>query len=321
MTFKSMLVSCLLAAGLLMTSGGHLLAAPAMGGARPLARATSASSWKPSSEACTFLSIINSYRAKSGLVPLTISLTLGASAEDHSRDMASNDYFDHTLSSGISWSDNITNHGYPKATVRAENIAAGRASASDVFDQWRNSKGHNANMLGSKFRAIGIARSENADSTFTWYWTTTFGSTVDKPYSCPGRTTSASISDTYAIVGSGRSSNSTSSLAAFDGDLGTSWHSTSDSPAVAYVYFDLGSSSSISKVKWYFSRNGSADSYQIQISSDKSSWTTVATRRSASADTWQSLSVGKNARYVRFYFKNPHDDATLGYLADVKIYR
>jgi uncharacterized protein YkwD len=321
MNFKSMLVSCLLAAGLLITSGERLLAAPSVGGARLLANATSAAAWRPSSDECAFLSIINSYRGKSGLAPLTISLTLGAAAEDHSLDMASNDYFDHTLSNGTSWSDNITKHGYPKGTVRAENIAAGRAAASDVFDQWRNSAGHNANMLGSKFRAIGIGRSENADSTYTWYWTTTFGSTVDKPYTCPGGTSSASISATYTIAGSGRTSNSNSSVAAYDNDLDTSWQSTNDSPPVAYVYFDLGSSTKISKVNWYFSRNGSADSYQIQISSDKSTWTTVATRRSSSAGAWQSVSIGRNARYVRFYFKNPNRDATLGYLAEVKIYR
>jgi hypothetical protein len=31
--------------------------------------------------------------------------------------------------------------------------------------------------------------------------------------------------------------------------------------------------------------------------------------------------VGQSARYVRFYFKNPNDDAVVGYLAEVKIYR
>jgi hypothetical protein len=34
-------------------------------------------------------------------------------------------------------------------------------------------------MLGEDFAAIGVGRVFNADATFGWYWTTTFGSDVD----------------------------------------------------------------------------------------------------------------------------------------------
>ena len=52
----------------------------------------------------------------------------------------------------------MTKHGYTYNTYRGENIAAGNASASATFTQWRNSPTHNTNMLNANFRAIGIGR-------------------------------------------------------------------------------------------------------------------------------------------------------------------
>jgi hypothetical protein len=61
----------------------------------------------------------------------------------------------------------------------AENIAAGNSTAQATFEQWRNSSGHNANMLHSNMRTIGIGRAFVAGSPYGWYWTTEFGSIND----------------------------------------------------------------------------------------------------------------------------------------------
>lgn len=53
----------------------------------------------------------------------------------------------------------------------AENIYAGRADAQSVFNAWRNSSGHNANMLRDGVTAAGIARAYQSGSTYGWYWT------------------------------------------------------------------------------------------------------------------------------------------------------
>ena len=45
--------------------------------------------------------------------------------------------------------------------------------------QWRESAGHNANMLNPNLVAIGIARVFNDESTYGWYWTTEFGGEDD----------------------------------------------------------------------------------------------------------------------------------------------
>jgi uncharacterized protein YkwD len=151
--------------------------APAINGSEELA--TSASDYCTDSQETKFLRIINNYRADNGLSKLSLSRTLGAAAEHHSKDMARNNYFDHTLKGGIDWSVNITNHGYQASGTLGENIAAGNSSAETTFRQWKNSPGHNRNMLNPKYHAIGIGRAHKSDSRYGWYWTTTFGGVQD----------------------------------------------------------------------------------------------------------------------------------------------
>ena len=123
------------------------------------------------------------------------------------------------------------------------------------------------------------------------------------------------------ITSSGRSSNSNSSLYAYDVRSSTSWYTTSSAiPKSAFVWFDLGSRQPIGAIKWLFSTSGSADSWQLQVSNDRSTWTTLATRGNATANTWQTFTTSTSARYVRFNFANPNKDPRLGYLGEVEIY-
>ena len=52
----------------------------------------------------------------------------------------------------------MTAFGYNYGGYRGENIAAGYNDAARTFNLWRNSPGHNANMLNSNFKVIGISR-------------------------------------------------------------------------------------------------------------------------------------------------------------------
>jgi uncharacterized protein YkwD len=160
------------------------LAGPAPTLVAPAAGGISASSYCPDSQEKYFLSLINTYRKSKGLATLQISRTLGAAAEHHSVDMATKNYFSHTLAGGTSWATNIVNHGYTASGTMAENIAAGNSTAQAVFDQWKNSSGHNANMLNASYRAIGIGRASSSTSRYGWYWTTTFGGKFDSGPSC-----------------------------------------------------------------------------------------------------------------------------------------
>ena len=323
MRLKTSIGSLLIAFGLIGSTMAPVVAAPFAGSNSFDSSFTTASTWKPESVECEFLGLINDYRKINGLGTLTMSLTLGAAAEHHSIDMAENNVFSHTFSDGTTWSQNIANHEYPSDTSRAENIAAGRPSASEVFTQWKNSSGHNANMLSSKFNAIGIGRYQLNGSKYTSYWTNTFGSRVDQSYTCSGQSTGGGepAGSQLGITGGGRTSSSTDSRLAYAGKTSTSWYTTATKPpTAAYVYFDLGASKSIAQIKWYFSKSGSADSYQIQVSNDKRTWTKVTTKSNTKAGAWQTLKLSKKARYVRFYFNNPNKDKVLGYLGEVKIF-
>ncbi|HET9660148.1 MAG TPA: CAP domain-containing protein, partial [Thermomicrobiales bacterium] len=130
-------------------------------------------------EESAFLQLINDYRAQSGLPALAFSQTLSVAADTLSKDMATKDFFSHTGSDGSSFVDRITAAGYPDPGNTAENIFAGDPTAAGAMQWWKNSPPHNANMLSPTAKAIGIARVNNPNSTFQWYWTTDFGATVD----------------------------------------------------------------------------------------------------------------------------------------------
>ncbi|MBO3800410.1 MAG: PKD domain-containing protein [Candidatus Brockarchaeota archaeon] len=127
------------------------------------------------SEKSTFLTLINQYRQRNGLPPLSLSNTLTTAAQLHSEDMASRNYFSHTTPEGKTFVDRIREAGYTYATCLGENIAAGFSTAQEAFEAWKNSPGHNQNMLNPCFKAIGIGLAYSASSTYKWYWTTDFG--------------------------------------------------------------------------------------------------------------------------------------------------
>jgi len=367
--------------------GGQTLAAPAGGTSSRTEVYAPTTDFCADAEELAFLTLINNYRASFGLGALVITQQLSAAADHHSQSMADFNYFNHTLTpEGISWSQNMANHGYNYNAWKGENIYAGQPGAQAAFTAWKNSPGHDANMRNTNYKAIGIGRAYNANSTYKWYWTNNFGSFIDpsatvcngtppaptatptqppaptvaptrtptqpaaptatptrtptqpaatptqpaatptrtptQPAATPTRTPTAATGTgtPFRIVASGRTSNSSSSLAAYDRKPTTAWITTATTPpSYAYAYFDLGSTKSIGAIKWQFAETGYADAMQIQVSTNRSTWTTIATSGNAAAGSWQTLTQRTSARYVRFYFTNPNRDAKLGSLNEIEI--
>lgn len=129
-------------------------------------------------EEAAFVTLINDYRQENGLQPLTVVAELQAAAEWMSTDMGENAYFSHTDSLGRSPWDRMAYFGYGYSTWKGENIAAGYTTAQSVFNGWKNSSGHNANMLNSNYKAMGIARVYTSGSPYGYYWTNDFGGYV-----------------------------------------------------------------------------------------------------------------------------------------------
>lgn len=130
--------------------------------------------YAPDDQEALFVDLINQYRGSLGLGPLSLNYQLGAAADYHSIDMATNNYFDHYLFDGTDPGTNIRNFGY-SALPYGENIAAGMESAQDVLIAWQNSPGHDAEMRNPNFTEIGVGRAFGEGTYYGWYWTADFG--------------------------------------------------------------------------------------------------------------------------------------------------
>ncbi len=130
-------------------------------------------------EEAAFLTLINTYRSQNGLGSLALSTNLSRAATWHGGDMGAKGYFSHTDSLGRNPSARARDCDYPGGA--GENIAAGTVwdTAQEAFTAWRNSSGHNANMLNSNYTMIGIARVYVSGSRYGWYWVTNFGTVND----------------------------------------------------------------------------------------------------------------------------------------------
>ena len=130
-------------------------------------------------EEIAFYLLINQYRADHGLKPLTISTNLTRAASWLAQDMARGGYFSHNDRAGRAPTQRAQWCGY--VDQAGENIAAGTAwsTALSVFEGWRSSPGHNANMLNAMFVNIGIARYFDPNAPYGWYWVTDFGIRFD----------------------------------------------------------------------------------------------------------------------------------------------
>lgn len=127
------------------------------------------------SEEQVFLGTLNEYRAQNGLGPLATNNTLNNVARWMATDLGANNYFSHTDSLGRDPFQRMDQMGYDYNTWRGENLVAGTETSPYAFQLWRDSPGHNANMLGANYTVIGIARVYNATSSYGWYWATEFG--------------------------------------------------------------------------------------------------------------------------------------------------
>jgi hypothetical protein len=125
-----------------------------------------------------FLQLINQYRSQNGRPTLTASTNLNRAAAWMAKDLTKG-YFSHTDSFGRSASKRIADCG--GLPYNGENIAAGtyRDTAQEAFDAWKASSGHNANMLNSSYKQIGIGRYYSASSPYKWYWVTDFSTSND----------------------------------------------------------------------------------------------------------------------------------------------
>lgn len=118
----------------------------------PVAQATQASG--PAS------ATVNAIRAEAGAAAITRSKVLDQAAKVHANDMATNNFFGHTGSSGSTVATRVKAAGYKWCTV-SENVGKGYRSQASAIEAWRKSQGHYHNMVNRKSREFGMARTGN----------------------------------------------------------------------------------------------------------------------------------------------------------------
>jgi len=116
--------------------------------------------------------LANVMRLRNNLEPFTWSDKAKISSRKHSKDMADNNYFEHTNLKGQSPFDRMKNEGVIY-TLAGENIAAGTPDAIEAHEGWMNSIGHRKNILG-EFKTIGVGVAYNSKSTYKYYDTQNF---------------------------------------------------------------------------------------------------------------------------------------------------
>ena len=140
-----------------------------------------------SAEEIAFVEMLNDYRVSKGLDALLVSDLISEACDRHGSDMGKYGFFDHYTTGGSDWFeigaspwDRMAASGYDFNTYKGENIAAGYGTAAEVFTGWKNSSGHNANMLGASFEVLGVSVVKVTGSKYGYYWTTDFGGYTDE---------------------------------------------------------------------------------------------------------------------------------------------
>ena len=146
-------LACLLAAPLLAQCGGGELAKTVPSEKVRLS----------STEAAEAASLISAYRRAKGLSPVTADRRLNEVASVQARAVAeagklSHGAFETRMSAfGVG--------GYS-----AENLSAGSATVGAAIGRWKNSPGHDANLLMPQARRIGLARADSPGFGYGHYW-------------------------------------------------------------------------------------------------------------------------------------------------------
>jgi len=106
--------------------------------------------------------------------PLTLNVALDRAALEHSQDMATHNYMDHTGRDGSSPADRITRAGY-KWRMVGENLASGVMTPEEAVAGWLQSPHHCENLMTARFTEMGVAFAVNPATDAGVYWTQTFG--------------------------------------------------------------------------------------------------------------------------------------------------
>ncbi|KUO64797.1 MAG: serine protease [Alphaproteobacteria bacterium BRH_c36] len=123
------------------------------------------------------LAVINEYRSQNGLRPLKLNAKLSAAAKAHSRDLSKWDRISHYGSDGSNPWDRVKRTGY-RPRLAAENVGTGQVDFAEVMRGWKESDGHNKNLLLADASEAGLALVNDPRTEFKSFWTLVLASSM-----------------------------------------------------------------------------------------------------------------------------------------------
>jgi uncharacterized protein YkwD len=127
---------------------------------------------------------INAYRAAGAncgsqrfepAPPLAWNTRLEQAASAHAQDMAARRTMSHNGGDGSSVSDRVDRVGYAWSAL-GENVSAGYKGVAEGLEGWMKSPGHCSNMMGARFREVGVGAALAPGDTYGWYRAMVLGS-------------------------------------------------------------------------------------------------------------------------------------------------
>jgi len=123
-----------------------------------------------SARAENITAMISQYRREHGLPAVKTDSKLTAVAERQAQAMAKSGVMDHdvdgSFASRLSGANVVTG---------AENIAAGTTTWADTLRMWKESAGHNKNLLMPGADLLGVAVARNENTRYKVYWAMVIG--------------------------------------------------------------------------------------------------------------------------------------------------
>jgi subtilisin family serine protease len=131
----------------------------------------------------------------------------------------------------------------------------------------------------------------------------------------------ANAPEPYRVVRGTQNRGADRARPAVDGDPTTIWYATGGEAPLVFVQFDLGAVKPIGEIRWLVGDAAAIAGMEIQVSTDRRTWSTIGTPQSGSTGDWQVFAaVGVEARYVRFAFPEAAEGVAVGGIAEVEIY-
>jgi uncharacterized protein YkwD len=112
-------------------------------------------------------SSISQYRQSHGLSAVTPDPVLQKLAQAQADSMAANNVLSHTIDGTLTQRFDAAHLAQATAV---ENVSAGYFSLPAALAGWRNSPGHNANLLSPKMRRLGIATAYAPGTRYLVFW-------------------------------------------------------------------------------------------------------------------------------------------------------